>query len=131
MQPRDGEGADDVREGEPERHERQHPRREAHLSQQRPGHENQRDGREHALEVRHGGHRVQRLHGGGLHGGTVGEVVRRGREVGLPHEVTLAATSSTSPPGSPASRPPTGWPVRRGRRPGHDHRTRLHPARRR
>jgi len=83
-----GEGADGVGEGEPERHE-QHPRREAHPPQQRTGDEDQRDGREHALEVHHRRHRVQRLRGGGLDGAPVGEVVHRRGEVGLPDEVAL------------------------------------------
>nr|ACN27883.1 unknown [Zea mays] len=83
-----GEGADGVGEGEPERHE-QHPRGEAHPAQQRPGDQHQGDGREHALEVHHRGHRVQRLRGRGLQG-AAGEVVRRGGEAGLPHQPALA-----------------------------------------
>ncbi|BAS87275.1 Os03g0838450, partial [Oryza sativa Japonica Group] len=92
----EGEGADGVGEGEPERDE-DHPGEEAHAAEEGAGDEDEGDGGEHALEVHHRRHRVQRLHRRRLHA-AVGAVVDRRRQRGAADEEALVQRRPRLPP---------------------------------
>jgi len=82
------EGANGVRESEPERHEH-HPGLEVHPSQNGPSQDHKSNGRKHALEPHHSSHRVKGFDLRRLQL-TVTEVVRRGGEARLLDEKLLA-----------------------------------------
>nr|ACL53036.1 unknown [Zea mays] len=85
----DGEGADGVGEGEPERDE-EHPRLEVHAAEQGAGEQDERDGGEHALEVDHGRHGIQGRDLARLDDAAAVEEVRGRREPRLAEEEALA-----------------------------------------
>ncbi|URD76827.1 hypothetical protein MUK42_36232 [Musa troglodytarum] len=83
----EGEGADGVGEGEPQGDE-ENPRLEVHAAEEGAGKEDEGDGRKDALEVHHGGHGVQEVEFGRLHG-AVFVIVRGCRQFRLIEEELL------------------------------------------